>query len=384
MKNARFLLLGGLTFMCIGTLMADTQEAFPTEGKTYVIHRFSNPNSYIYELNGMLYASPKTNTQKQYWQFIPTGKANCFYIQNVTTKRYVQSTNVASDTQITTGTTPVEFEVKANSTSGAAPYGYYYMCSTDQNIDTSKDGTLGLNFQQSSGKVVAYHIRYNRGNSYWDVVETSYDYEAPQPIQRSEFSKKLGVYILPCGDKAAPYLSSVCVNGDEKAVTHKLQYSALSQPSNYYTFVRKDTAEVVLGSDFVLSYEATKMNKDFTITAYFDWDGDGIFEDKQDFLNETNGKATIHVPSTAKTGKHRMRLRLTDNGLEGADEDVHGMVYDFQLFTKPSSIIDAVENVTLGKAEHAKISSAYSIEGKHIKLANYKGIYVQKGKKKIK
>ena len=382
MKNARFLLIGGLTFLCIGTLMADSKETFPSVGKTYVIHRFNNENSYIYELNGMLYAAPKTNTQKQYWQFVPTGKDNCYYIQNVTTKRYVQSANVTIESQIKTGTTPVEFEIKTNRTSGAAPYGYYYICSTDQTIDTSKDGTLGLNYQQSSGKVVAYHIRYNRGNSYWDIIETEYDYEAPQPITRSEFSKRLGIYILPCGDKSDPYLTSLTIEGEAENVTNKLNYTSHTQPSNYYVMVRKDTAEVTLDTDFTLSYEATKMNKDFTISAYFDWDGDGIFEDKQDFLNETNGKATIHVPKTAQTGKHRMRIRLTDNGLEGADDDVHGMAYDFQLWISPSKTIDAVDNVTT--RQKLSTPTPYNMEGKRINLANHKGIYIQKGKKSIK
>lgn len=384
MKNAHLLILGGLAFMCFDTLMADTKEDFPKEGKTYVMHRFNNQNSYIYEVNGMLNASPKTNTQKQYWQFIPTGSPNRYYIQNATTKRYIQSTNVVSESQIKTGSTPVEFEIKANSTSGAAPFGYYYICSTDQTINTSTDGTLGLNYQQSTGKVVAYHIRYNRGNSYWNIVETEYDYEAPPPITHSEYSKKLGVYILPCGDKGEAYFSSITIDGDVNAVSKKMQYTSTSQPNNYYTFVRNETAEVVLGKDFTLSYESTNMNKDMTASAYFDWNGDGIFEDSQDFLNEANGKAVIHVPDTAKTGKHRMRLRITDNGLEGADDEVHGMIYDFHLHVKPSPIIDAVENVVNVKEQHSDTSSTYNIEGKNIELTGYKGIYVQKGKKRIK
>ena len=77
----------GLLFICAtNTLVAQTNEGhtFPVEGKVYLLHRFSNTNSYIYENAGMLNASPNTNTQKQYWQFIPTANANCYYIQNVT------------------------------------------------------------------------------------------------------------------------------------------------------------------------------------------------------------------------------------------------------------------------------------------------------------
>lgn len=137
------------------------------------------------------------------------------------------------------GNTPVEFEIKPNTNDGAgALKGFYYLCSTDQTIDNTKDGTLGLNYAGGQGQVVAYHIRYNRGNSYWDIQESAYDYEAPAPIERSEYCKSLGIYVLPCGDKGAAYLKSLSITGENGNVANALNYTASAQPGNYYNMVR--------------------------------------------------------------------------------------------------------------------------------------------------
>lgn len=362
------------------TLLAEETHTFPEAGKTYVMHRFNEANSYVYENGNALWASPLTNTQKQYWQFIPSGKDGCYYIQNQTSKHYIQSSSVQAESQIKVGDTPVEFEIKKNTTSGAAANGYYYICSTDQSIDTSKDGTLGLNYQQSTGKIVAYHIRYNRNNSYWDIVESDYDYEAPQPIERSEYSKKLGIYILPCGVKGNVYLK-------ELNITHAnmpLSYSASSQPSNYYNMVRSDSATVIQGSTLCLSYESSALSADQTVTAYFDWDKDGIFEEKHEFLNAASGTAEIAVPESAVCGRSRMRIRITDNGLEGADDDVNGIVYDFQIFVvKPKEEPTKIGNVYASSSTTSD-QKPYGLDGRPVSLKTHKGVYIQSNKKIIK
>lgn len=385
MNLFRKIIVSSLALTCAIGTWADGVHTFPLEGKTYLIHRFNDANSYIYESGTSLCASPNTKTQKQYWQFIPTEKDNCYYIQNVTSKKYVQSSSTAVESQIKVGATPVEFEIKPNTTEGAAPKGYYYLCSTDQTIDTSKDGTLGLNYQQSSGKVVAYHIRYNRGNSYWDIVESPYDYEAPAPIERSDYSRRLGVYVLPCGEKGNAYLRSLTISGTPEAVRQSLQYTATAQPSTYYLVDRKDSAQVVAGSTFHLNYEATDLGSDYTVTAYFDWDADGEFETSHAFLNNANGTAEINVPDSVKDGKVRMRVRITDNGMEEADDDVHGQTYDFQIFTVSQKTATSVAPISVvTNHNNATSSRIYSIDGRRVKKsARLNGVFIQGGVKVV-
>lgn len=388
MKLKKTLLLtAAMVFTCSTTTLADDGHTFPERGKVYVIHRNNDSNSYIYENGSKLHAAPKTNTNKQYWQFVPTEKANCYYIQNVTSKRYVQSSKTPGvSQQIKVGNTPVEFEIKPNTNDGAgALKGYYYLCSTDQTIDNTQDGTLGLNYAGGQGQVVAFHIRYNRGNSYWDIQESAYDYEAPAPIERSEYSKRLGIYVLPCGDKGAAYLKSLSITGENGNVTNALNYTASAQPSNYYNMVRTDSAEVIKGKTFILKYEAEGMTSDYTVTAYFDWDKDGVFESKQEFLSDKSGSAEITVPAEAAEGKSRMRIRVNDNGLDGADDDVNGATYDFQIFVTNDPTVTKVNDIVANNGTDATASSAaYGIDGRRVNPKTHKGAYVQNRQKKIK
>lgn len=385
MKLKKTLLLtAAMVFTCSTTTLADDGHTFPEKGKVYVIHRNNDTNSYIYENGSALNAAPKTNTNKQYWQFVPTEKANCYYIQNVTSKRYVQSSKTPGESkQIKVGNTPVEFEIKPN-TNGDFK-GYYYLCSTDQTIDNTKDGTLGLNYASAQGQVVAFHIRYNRGNSYWDIQESAYDYEAPAPIERSEYSKSLGIYVLPCGDKGAAYLKSLSITGENGNVTNALNYTASAQPSNYYNMVRTDSAEVIKGKTFILKYEAEGMTPDYTVTAYFDWDKDGVFESKQEFFNNKSGSEEITVPAEAAEGKSRIRIRVNDNGLDGADDDVNGATYDFQIFVTNDPTVTKVNDIVANNGTDATASSAaYGIDGRRVNPKTHKGAYVQNRQKKIK
>lgn len=388
MKLKKTLLLtAAMVFTCSTTTLADDGHTFPEKGKVYVIHRNNDSNSYIYENGSKLHAAPKTNTNKQYWQFVPTEKANCYYIQNVTSKRYVQSSKTPGvSQQIKVGNTPVEFEIRPNTNDGAgALKGYYYLCSTDQTIDNTQDGTLGLNYASAQGQVVAFHIRYNRGNSYWDIQESAYDYEAPAPIERSEYCKSLGIYVLPCGDKGAAYLKSLSITGENGNVTNALNYTASAQPSNYYNMVRTDSAEVIKGKTFILKYEAEGMTSDYTVTAYFDWDKDGVFESKQEFLSDKSGSAEITVPAEAAEGKSRMRIRVNDNGLDGADDDVNGATYDFQIFVTNDPTVTKVNDIVANNGTDATASSAaYGIDGRRVNPKTHKGAYVQNRQKKIK
>lgn len=388
MKLKKTLLLtAAMVFTCSTTTLADDGHTFPEKGKVYVIHRNNDSNSYIYENGSALNAAPKTNTNKQYWQFVPTEKANCYYIQNVTSKRYVQSSKTPGESQqIKVGTPPVEFEIKPNTNDGAGAFkGYYYLCSTDQTIDNSQDGTLGLNYAGGQGQVVAFHIRYNRGNSYWDIQESAYDYEAPAPIERSEYCKSLGIYVLPCGDKGAAYLKSLSITGENGNVTNALNYTASAQPGNYYNMVRTDSAEVIKGKTFNLKYEAEGMTSDYTVTAYFDWDKDGVFESKHEFQNAKSGSDEITVPAEAAEGKSRMRIRVNDNGLDGADDDVNGATYDFQIFVTNDPTVTKVNDIVANNGTDATASSAaYGIDGRRVNPKTHKGAYIQNRQKKIK
>lgn len=155
-----------------------------SEDKYYTINRMNMDGAFMVENNaGQLYTTTFQNKERVFWKLIPTGKENCYYVQNATTGRYVQSTKQNLSAQIPMGSNPVEFQIGKDTRAGAITNGisFYYFCSTDQaNIP---GGALGLNLNGSKAgaNVVAWSAASGNQNSYWTVSETEYTYE-PQII----------------------------------------------------------------------------------------------------------------------------------------------------------------------------------------------------------
>lgn len=169
---------------------ADTTSAAPEKGKVFLIKK-KNADVYIYEAydnqgntENSLYIGSKSSTQRQYWRFIPTGTDNRYYIQNIATGNYIQTSNKqvvnGSGQAVTTGDDPVEYEV--NKPSSGTQTSYYYLCSTDQltgsKTSISNNEELGLNAGTTAGgTVVAYGVGDTHDNSYWILEEATYEYE---------------------------------------------------------------------------------------------------------------------------------------------------------------------------------------------------------------
>ena len=451
MKNSFILLalylITGLQYVWSADIGATL--SFPSQGKCYTINRYGNTLAYIKEGDDLfLRTGEYDNTQKCYWQFVQTENPDCYYIKNVTSGMYIQSSKRGLSETIPVGPLPVEFKVMVDQTQGAATKGYYYLCSTDQNINNQTDGTLGLNF--GTGAVVAYYIKTGRGNSYWQIKETNYDYEAvlfssakdfasegsankytlslskdrnlavkgegivsepksaaknqawffvgtsnskegyliasynqigatlnvnelgeydvsqkENPTRwyakriekegknylsfipydrkeqqeghlkidgdslfllgnyRSQYSLATQIYSLPCGLQDESYITSLTVSGQD--VQDELRYNAESKPSTYYTLFTQDKAAVSVGCPFSLDIKLNKTAPSQQTFVYFDWNADGVFET----IVAYNDVMQIAVPQDATLGKTRMRIRITNNGLQDAEDDVVGAVYDF-------------------------------------------------------
>lgn len=165
-----------------------------------------------------------------------------------------------------------------------------------------------------------------------------------------------------------------------------MNYTASSQPSAYYYMVRSDSAFATKGGTLKLSYETSGMTTDYTVTAYFDWDRDGIFESKHEFMNNASGTTEISVPKDAVTGRSRMRIRITENGMNGAEEDVMGMVYDNFMFVSEKQVSTAIAQVedSHSSQSDAEKQRAYGIDGRQTNPQHHKGIYIQARQKRIK
>ena len=157
----------------------------------------------------------------------------------------------------------------------------------------------------------------------------------------TKFARHNQIYELPCGSLGEQYLIRMNISGD---VVKPMQYplatisgntivtpNALT-PEDWYTLYAQDQAVIAPGQTFTVS---TMLNAQPLVGQegylYCDWNHDGIFEASYKMDLEQQSETKISVPAAATPGKVRLRFRLTDNGLAGADEEVTGQIFDCLL-----------------------------------------------------
>lgn len=115
------------------------------------------------------------------WKFVPGDTEGTYYVQNAGTNQYLQSTvaDANAGVKVKMGTTPVAYKIGMDETANAQTKGFYYLCSNNQTVNNTTDGTTGLNYQNSSKSVVCYWIKTGRGNSYWDIKEFTGEITGP-------------------------------------------------------------------------------------------------------------------------------------------------------------------------------------------------------------
>ena len=107
-----------------------------------------------------------------YWTFEPTTNAQCYYVRNLLTGRYIQGYAKTSGTIVNMGSEGVEYYV-ASQTSEGGRYGF--ACTTVTPHDFSS-GTIGLNLRAESNQANCYVQTYaaaagTNHRSFWTLDE---------------------------------------------------------------------------------------------------------------------------------------------------------------------------------------------------------------------
>ena len=460
---------------------APEPEAFPADSACYYIRWYGNTGSYMTEeADGSLVVSSADVSQRQFWQFISTGREHCYYIRSTATGRYVQSCNLAasSASRVVTGTNPVEYYVVA-STSGSTA-GYYRLTSTDcANYDNTSATPVGLNKDGASSYIIVWHAAASNTGSYWRLEETEdlYDLRPFSPssavgspefkysvlspkgqalerqtdgslawaeqnekaaqswyfvgesnngtgwqmidaathtpvasaenedrwyvladldndafflrpfgtkdvdgtaltvegdstltfrLMHSDFARAAQIYDLPCGSLGNIYVAQATLEGPAAvrplvyplptASGTQLTQGKAAKPSTWYTIYTACPALLAPGAEAEATFTLAGGNIPEGMQAwlYFDWNRDGVFETALPLEVAGTMKAAVKVPATAAAGRGRMRLRLTENGMAGADDEVLGQTLDFTLEVAAAAPTDAVITVVSNDPQRGK------------------------------
>lgn len=346
--------------------------------KVYYIQWKNTGANYITENRDQsLTVADKKNTTKQFWRLIPVdGKSHCYHIQNVVTGNYIGSCNMnpSSSSRVSTSATAVEYYIGTTAGSGDIA-GCHYFSSTDcADYSNESAGPRALNKDGASSYIITWQAGTSRPGSYWKIVETTDEYQVPEPPVHSNHSKALVIYFRPCGMVSNTYLTAASTGGADP-----IAYTATAKPGSFYVPFSKDHGAVVRGSQFDLSITLNSADDaDLKANAYFDWDADGAFETTVPItLDGTAGTATVAVPEDAVSGDTRMRIRLNSNGLDLADDDVEGFAYDF-----PLAVVDAttqrevtvdVNGADRGTAVLSSVAGTYTVGTQLTATATPKG-----------
>lgn len=301
------------------------------QNKYYTINRNGESASYIYASNTQMNTGALNANDGMYvWQFIPTGKENCYYIKNVATDTYIQTTKVNLNDLVQLGTAPVEYMVST----GAGTTGNgttYFIASTDQgSINYAEDATLGLN--KGATGIVAYYIKTGRGNSYWEIKETNYTTTGPTPpaTEEDDVCPALSVYRMPCGTYSAKTrLTQISITGDGALG----ELNCKPATTGRYTLYTHDRATLMPSGKVKLT--ATLVGAEeagLVVTVWADFDGDGHFDTAVKPTLGEQIEAEFVVPETLKSGQGRFRIRVDQSGGETANADFYGTMYDLPFY----------------------------------------------------
>lgn len=148
---------------------------------------------------------------------------------------------------------------------------------------------------------------------------------------RSQYSRKMQIYNNPCGVTGSTYIAEATIEGD--GIIETFRYSANAKPGRWHVVYAHDKAVVAKEKPFDLAITLSgNAAADMTAKVFFDWDCNGVFETEEALaINGNSCTASIVAPEWAIDKQSRMRIRLNSNGLDLAEDDVEGFVYDFMI-----------------------------------------------------
>lgn len=194
--------------------------------------------------------------------------------------------------------------------------------------------------KQSAEQPAFFSLRQMNGGEAGEALNVAGDTLFVARPARNAYSRHAQIYDMPCGTLSGTYLTHLELHDAHDA--QPLIYPAnvfanaavvskkAGKPANWYTIYTKAAAHTSPGSTLTLSGLLNQSLADGeSLTAYFDWNRDGIFETSVTLNATDHFEESITVPEDALKGESRMRLRLTANGLQDAEDEVAGQTADF-------------------------------------------------------
>jgi len=168
-------------------------------GKAYTIANRNEENLFVQD-NGTDILTMGEKNDNACWEFISTGKPNCFYIRNLATGKYVQACPATTEVNITIGDSPVEYAIiDCSDQEGSHCFGF---TSTNLSVTDFTDGCIGWNWKNDNTVQTFAAVSGTNHRSFWKIKETTYtkpdtedEKELTSLITNSDFEETTGMIV---------------------------------------------------------------------------------------------------------------------------------------------------------------------------------------------
>ena len=177
-----------------------TASDWPLKDHAYTIRNFSGTPAFMVdnmESDNRITCEGSTS-DAAYWIFEPTDNAQCYYVRNLVTGRYIQGYTKTSGQMISMGSQSAEYYVAAQTNEG----GRYGFASTSVTPHDFSSGTIGLNLRAESNQANCYVQTYaavagTNHRSFWtlavvpdDIITGITDLQTQQRVNSKSLNSK--------------------------------------------------------------------------------------------------------------------------------------------------------------------------------------------------
>ena len=177
-----------------------TASDWPLKDHAYTIRNFSGTPAFMVdnmESDNRITCEGSTS-DAAYWILEPTDNAQCYYVRNLVTGRYIQGYTKTSGQMISMGSQSAEYYVAAQTNEG----GRYGFASTSVTPHDFSSGTIGLNLRAESNQANCYVQTYaavagTNHRSFWtlavvpdDIITGITDLQTQQRVNSKSLNSK--------------------------------------------------------------------------------------------------------------------------------------------------------------------------------------------------
>ena len=200
----------------------------------------------------------------------------------------------------------------------------------------------------------------------WDVALTVTNVAGSNSTFTSCYLNVKGSYCAPTVSTLVPDI------GISKVVFNTIANSSTQGATEYQNFTPTVSTTVEIGVKYKLTVERTSNKNNVTRSVYFDWNGDGDFNDASEFYANDSGSSALSwstdvtIPNFATKGASVMRIAINQGNYNNkpCGQNEFGEYEDYRIYITPDQTAPVIKIKTKG-GQLVDADTVYVEQGLH-------------------